>query len=199
MGSLRDFTAPYPYKDFSREVAMSEMEVHNLLTMEFIENQVSLLEREKKCIEERELEERRRYGDIFGTVLALSEPVYGGVIVSLKLVVTSDNEALGNPFKQGTPLNIENNDKNTHMTGMVTVVRSGEIDIHIKASSTAFRIGNMCKLDSSDSGELDLLIETMKNIKESKLRNILLWLRRPNFHMYKRDLEFIDQELDQVR
>ena len=93
---------------------MSEMEVHNLLTMEFIENQVSLLEREKKCIEERELEERRRYGDIFGTVLALSEPVYGGVIVSLKLVVTSDNEALGNPFKQGTPLNIENNDKNTN-------------------------------------------------------------------------------------
>ena len=57
----------------------------------------------------------------------------------------------------------------------------------------------MCKLDSSDSGELDLLIETMKNIKESKLRNILLWLRRPNFHMYKRDMEFIDQELDQVR
>ena len=102
---------------------MSEMKEHNLFVKEFIENQVSLLEREKKCIEERELEERRRYGDIFGTVLALSEPVYGGVIVSLKLVVTSDNEALGNPFKQGTPLNIENNDKNTHMTGMVTVVR----------------------------------------------------------------------------
>ena len=77
--------------------------------------------------------------------------------------------------------------------------RNGEIDVHIKASSTAFNDGNMCKLDSSDSWELDLLIETMKNIKESKLRNILLWLRRPNFHMYKRDLEFIDQELDQVR
>ena len=76
--------------------------------------------------------------------------------------------------------------------------RNGEIDVHIKASSTAFNNGNMCKLDSSDSGELDLLIDTMKNIKESKLRDILLWFRRPNFQKYKRHVEFIDQELDQV-
>ena len=79
------------------------------------------------------------------------------------------------------------------------IYRNGEIDVHVKAKSSAFNPGTMCKLESSDSGELDLLIGTMKTIKESKLRDILLWFRRPNFHMYKRNVEFIDQELDQVK
>ena len=79
------------------------------------------------------------------------------------------------------------------------IYRNGEIDVHVKAKSSAFNPGTMCKLESNDSGELDLLIGTMKTIKESKLRDILLWFRRPNFHMYKRNVEFIDQELDQVK
>ena len=79
------------------------------------------------------------------------------------------------------------------------IYRNGEIDVHVKAKSSAFNPGTMCKLESNDSGELDLLIGTMKTIKESKLRDILLWFRRPNFHMYKRNVEFIDQELDQVQ
>ena len=54
-------------------------------------------------------------------------------------------------------------------------------------------------MDSGDSGELDLLIGTVKSIKESKLRDILLWFRRPNFHMKKQKVEFIDYELDQVK
>ena len=78
------------------------------------------------------------------------------------------------------------------------IYRNGEIDVHVKAKSSAVSLGTMCKLDSSDSGELDLLINTMKTIKESKLRDILLWFRRPNFHREKRQVDFIDQYLDQV-
>ena len=81
---------------------------------------------------------------------------------------------------------------------MHSFYRNGEIDVHVKAKSSAFNLGTMCKLDSSDSGELDLLINTMKTIKESKLRDILLWFRRPNFHTKKPQVEFIDQDLDQV-
>lgn len=95
----------------------------NFFVKEFIEKQVSLLESEKECIEQRELEDRKKYGDIYGTVLDKSEPPYGGVIISLKLVITSDVEGLGNPFKQGTPLGIEIDGTNLHLMGLVTIVR----------------------------------------------------------------------------
>ena len=45
------------------------------------------------------------------------------LIVSLKLVISTDGEGLGNPFKQGTPLGIEIDGKNLHLMGLVTVVR----------------------------------------------------------------------------
>ena len=95
----------------------------NIFAKVFIENQVSLLEKEKDWIEQRELEDRKKYGDIYGTVLDQSEPPYGGVIISLKLVITADVEGLGNPFKQGTPLGIEIDGTNLHLLGLVTVVR----------------------------------------------------------------------------
>ena len=101
----------------------SDVNVQNLFANVFIENQVSLLEREKDCIEQRETEDRRKYGDIYGDVLNLIEPPYGGVIVSLRLVITADVEGLGNPFKQGTPLGMEIDGTNIHLERLVTVLR----------------------------------------------------------------------------
>ena len=103
--------------------ATSEVQNQNSFAKEFIENQVSLLEKEKDCFEQREQDDRKKYGDIYGAVLDHTEPPYGGVIVSLKLVISTDGEGLGNPFKQGTPLGIEIDGKNLHLMGLVTVVR----------------------------------------------------------------------------
>ena len=101
----------------------SDVHFQNSFVNGYIKTQVSLLEREKDCIEQRETEDRKKYGDIYGSVLSQSEPPYGGVILSLKLFVTANDEGLGNPFKQGTPLAMEIDGTNIHLEGLVTVVR----------------------------------------------------------------------------
>ena len=90
---------------------------------EFIDNQISLLEQEKAYVEEREAEERDKHGDIYGTVTEMTQPQYGGVTVTFRIGSTGDQEGLGNPFKQGTPLAIEDVTNNFHFQGTVVVVR----------------------------------------------------------------------------
>ena len=90
---------------------------------EFIDKQISLLEQEKAYVEEREAEERDKHGDIYGTVTEMTQPQYGGVTVTFRIGSTGDQEGLGNPFKQGTPLAIEDVANNFHFQGTVVVVR----------------------------------------------------------------------------
>ena len=94
---------------------------------EFIDNQISLLEQEKAYIEEHEARERDKYGDIYGFVTEMTQPQYGGVIVTFRIGIVSNNEGLGNPFKQGTPLAIEDVTNNYHFQGTVVVVRYNAI------------------------------------------------------------------------
>ena len=98
---------------------------------EFIDNQISLLEQEKAYIEEHEARERDKYGDIYGSVTEMTQPQYGGVIVTFRIgsTGTGDQEGLGNPFKQGTPLAIEDVNNNNHFQGTVVVVRYYAIEI----------------------------------------------------------------------
>ena len=90
---------------------------------EFIDNQISLLEQEKIYIEERETEERDKHGDIYGSVMEMTQPQYGGVTVTFRIGSTGSQEGVGNPFKQGTPLAIEDVTNNYYFQGTVVVVR----------------------------------------------------------------------------
>ena len=82
--------------------------------------------------------------------------------------------------------------------------RPGEIDVHIKVSSKAvtFKPGSVCicELEADDCGEFDLLIRTMEELPErqSRLRDVLLWIRKPKFTPHPPQVDFIDQELDEV-
>ena len=93
----------------------------------FIDHQISLLEQEKAYIEEHEARERDNYGDIYGSVTEMTQPQYGGVIVTFSIRSTGEQEGLGNPFKQGTPLAIEDVTNSHHFQGTVVVVRYNAI------------------------------------------------------------------------
>ena len=74
--------------------------------------------------------------------------------------------------------------------------------IKVSANSVTFKPGSVCicELEADDCGEFDLLIRTMGNLvnRPTKIRDVLLWFRRPKFTAPPQVL-FIDEELDQVR
>ena len=73
----------------------------------------------------------------------------------------------------------------------------------MSVNSVTFKPGSVCvcELESDDCGEFDLLIRTMADLlyRPTKLSDVLLWFRRPNFKFTPPRVDFIDQELDQVR
>ena len=58
----------------------------------FIDHQISLLEQEKAYIEEHEARERDNYGDIYGSVTEMTQPQYGGVIVTFRISVVTNSK-----------------------------------------------------------------------------------------------------------
>ena len=59
----------------------------------------------------------------------------------------------------------------------------------------------LCKLDSTDiSGELDLLMGTMSEMKnmESRMKDVLLWSKMNRYYPNPLDLRFFDPDLDSV-
>ena len=89
---------------------------------EFIGNQVWLLEQEKLFYHENQAEERKKYGNIYGKVRGQSVPPFGGVIVTFRLEITGE-KGTGNPFKQGSPILIEDISSKDHYPGTVVLVR----------------------------------------------------------------------------
>ena len=89
---------------------------------EFIINQIALLEQEKKYYQESQAEERKKYGNIYGKVRHQSVPNFGGIIVTFRLEITGE-QGTGNPFKQGSPIIIEDISSKEHYQGTVVLVR----------------------------------------------------------------------------
>ena len=73
----------------------------------------------------------------------------------------------------------------------------------MKVPPSIFTSGDrlLCKLDSTDnSGELDLLMGTMSEMKsmESRMKDVLLWSKMNRYYPNPPDLRFFDQDLDSV-
>ena len=89
---------------------------------EFIDNQIWLLEQEKLFYQEGQAEERKKYGNIYGKVRGQSVPPFGGIIVTFTLTITGE-QGTGNPFKQASPIIIEDVSSKEHYPGTVVLVR----------------------------------------------------------------------------
>ena len=73
----------------------------------------------------------------------------------------------------------------------------------MKVPASIFNSGDrlLCKLDSADnSGELDLLMGTMSQLKdkESRMKKVLLWSKMNRCYPNPPNLNFFDQDLDWV-
>ena len=89
---------------------------------EFISNQIWLLEQEKKFYHDSQAVERKRYGNIYGKVRGQSVPPIKGIIVTFTLTITGEH-GTGNPFKQASPIIIEDVSSKEHYPGTVVLVR----------------------------------------------------------------------------
>ena len=72
----------------------------------------------------------------------------------------------------------------------------------MSSKAVTFKPGSVCicELEADDCGEFDLLIRTMEELPErqSRLRDVLLWIRKPKCTPNLPQVHFIDQELDEV-
>ena len=87
----------------------------------FVQEQVRLLNLEKKCYSQQVEDDRKAGGTLCGTVVKNTEPRYGGTIVTLQLKSSRNNAEL--PFKQNNPIGLGDINNDEELYGIVVLIK----------------------------------------------------------------------------